>query len=131
MSIKSKIQQLIFLVLFFFFSFGKLYTQNTINFDLTYIDYSGSVTGNPGESVIIPVQAVFYQEEGRCEDGFGPCSAFLINSQDPTIDIDFTIRELEDVQFNAFGGRNLNNDFSDNGKRMDIIFANFAKHCLH
>ena len=74
--------------------------------ELTYIDYSGTITGNPGENIIIPVEAVFYQEEGRCEGGFGPCSAFLINSQDPTIDIDFTIRELQDVEFDAFGGGN-------------------------
>ena len=115
MSIKSKIKQLLFLVFFSFFSFEALHAQNIINFDLNYIDYSGFVNGNPGENIIIPVEAVFYQEEGRCEGAAGPCSAFLINSQDPTIDIDFTIRELQDVQFDAFGGGVLNNDFSGNG----------------
>ncbi len=115
MSCKHQIIKFLFLIIFSFFPFGELYAQNFINFELNYIDYSGSVTGNPGEVVVIPVEAVFFQEEGRCEDASGPCSAFLINSQDPTIDIDFTIRELQDVEFDAFGGGNLNNDFSGNG----------------
>ena len=115
MILKSKIHHLLFTVFFLFSFLGTLHSQNTIDFNLNYIDYSGAVTGNVGENISIPVQAIFYQEEGRCEGAFGPCSAFLINSLDPTIDVDFTIRELQDVQFEAFGGGNLNNDFSGNG----------------
>ena len=110
-----KINKYLFLLVSFLAFVGFSFSQNTFDFELTYIDVTGEITGIPGENVNIPVTATFYQEEGRCEGDFGPCSAFLIDSQDDAIDVDFTIREVQNVQFDAFGGGNLNNDFSGNG----------------
>ena len=60
MSIKSKIKHLLFLVLFSSLFVGELFSQNFLNFDLDYVDYSGSITGNVGDTVTIPVQAIFF-----------------------------------------------------------------------
>ena len=81
-------------------------------------DYSGSITGNVGDTVTIPVQAIFFQDEGYCDGQEEECSAFLVNSLDPSIDIDYTIRELQNVEFNDFGGGNLNNDFLVLGQQV-------------
>ena len=94
-----------------------------MNFDLDYIDYSGSITGNVGDTVTIPVQAIFFQDEGYCDGQEEECSAFLVNSLDPSIDIDYTIRELQNVEFNDFGGGNLNNDFGNNGVGFEDLLT--------
>ena len=67
MSIKSKIKHLLFLVLFSSLFVGELFSQNFLNFDLDYVDYSGTITGNVGDTVTIPVQAIFFQDEGYCD----------------------------------------------------------------
>jgi len=114
MSINSKIRHLLFLVLFSSFFIGELFSQSIINFELNYIDYSGDVTGNIGDTITIPMEAVFKQSEGYCEGEEEDFSAFLVSSNDPSIDVDYTIQELQNVEFNAFGGGNLNNDFIGN-----------------
>ena len=47
-----------------------------------------------------------------CGESSDECSAFLINSQDPQIDINYTIRELDNVQF----GESISNDFTQDGQ---------------
>ena len=112
-----KIKKHLLLLFSFLTFFGVSFSQNTFNFELTYVDVNGDVNGIVGENIIIPVQAIFFQEEGQCEGETGPCSAFIVNSLDPTIDIDNTIREVQNVTFTdpGFGFTNLNNDFSGNG----------------
>ena len=101
-----KINKYLFFLVSFLTFVGFSFSQNTIEFELIHVDEDGI-------STTIPVQAIFYQEEGQCEGETGPCSAFIVNSLDPTIDIDNTIREVQNVDFSAggFGFINLNNDF--------------------
>ena len=94
----------------FYFSLLPLFilSQNTIQFDLTYNDYSGAINGNPGEVITIPMEGIFYQPEGSCGGVQDLCAAFIISSLDPVIDIDYTIREKASIQFNDY---TINNDF--------------------
>ena len=97
-------------ILLYFFSLICL-SQNTIDFELIYNDYTGQISGQIDSNVSIPVQAIFYQQEGNCGQANEECSAFIINSQDPQIDINYTIRELDNVVFD----NPVNNDFTGNG----------------
>ena len=96
-------------ILLFFLSLIS-FSQNTIDFELIYNDYTGEVSGQIGSDVSIPVQAIFYQQEGTCGQANEECSAFIINSQDPSIDINYTIRELDNIVFD----NPVNNDFTGN-----------------
>ena len=96
-------------ILLFFYSLICL-SQNTIDFELIYNDYTGQISGQIDSDVSIPVQAIFYQQEGNCGQANEECSAFIINSQDPQIDINYTIRELNNVVFD----NPVNNDFTGN-----------------
>ena len=63
----------------FLFSFFEVsYSQNTFNFELTYVDVNGDINGIVGENIVIPVQAIFFQEEGSVKGKQGPALHLLL-----------------------------------------------------
>ena len=97
MSIKSKIKHLLFLVLFSSLFVGELFSQNFLNFDLDYVDYSGTITGNVGDTVTIPVQAIFFQDEGYCDTAYPPGLCGLLNAGSAHVHPDTARHHTNDV----------------------------------